>query len=114
MGEGAVAEATLQRHGEPEAQPPDLGGGQIRVGQQRRDRRQQPTDPVGFVAEQGRPAQVEDGGEGEVGGEGHVEGARLKAKENDGLWRLVDLSPFPSLLLPQFAFPTLPSPPLTG
>ena len=74
MGEGAVAETTLQRHGEEPEQPADFGGGQIHVRQQAGGGRQQPTDPVGLVAEQGRPAQVEDRGEGDVGAEGHDSG----------------------------------------
>ena len=71
MGQGAMAEPALQRHGEPPEQPADFGRGQIDIRPQRRDRRQQPAHPVGFVTEQSRAAQVEDGGKGDVGGEGH-------------------------------------------
>ena len=66
-----MAEATLQRHGEQPEQPADFGGRQIHVRQQTGGGGQQPTDPVGPVAEQGRAAQVEDGGKGDVGAEGH-------------------------------------------
>ena len=69
-----MAEATFQRHGEPPEQPSDFGGRQIHVRQQAGGGGQQPTDPVGPVAEQGRAAQVEDGGEGDVGAEGHWSG----------------------------------------
>jgi hypothetical protein len=50
-----MAEAPLQRHRQPEEQPPDFRGGQIHIRPQRRDRPQQPADPVRFVAEQRRP-----------------------------------------------------------
>ena len=58
MGDRAMAEAPLQGHGQPEEQPADFRGRQIRVRQQQRHRRQPPTGPVGFVAKQGRAAQV--------------------------------------------------------
>ena len=71
MGQGAVAEAPLQRHRDEPEQPADLGGRQVDVREQAGDGGQRPADGVGPVAEQGRPAQVEDGGEGDVGAEGH-------------------------------------------
>ena len=70
MGEGAVAEAPLQRHGDEPEQPADFGGRQVHVRQQTSGG-EQPADPLGSVVEPGRAAQVEDGGEGDVGAEGH-------------------------------------------
>ena len=48
----------------------DPGRRQVHVGQQAEPGGQQPANPVGFVAEQRRPAQVEEGGKGDVGAEG--------------------------------------------
>ena len=72
MGEGTVAEAPLQRHGEEPEQPANFRRGQVHVRQQAGDGRQRPTHPVRPVAEQGGPTQVEDGGEGEVSAEGQL------------------------------------------
>ncbi|MBS1223291.1 MAG: hypothetical protein H6R23_2911 [Proteobacteria bacterium] len=73
MGGRALTEAAFQRPGEEPEQPPDFRGGQIRVRQQAGDGRQCPTHPVGPVAEQGRAAQVEDGGKNDVGAEGYAD-----------------------------------------
>ena len=65
-----MAEPAFQRHGDKPEQPAHPGGWQVNVRQQTGDRRQHPTDPVGPVAEQGGPAQVEDGGKSNVRAEG--------------------------------------------
>ena len=72
MSQGAMAEAPLQRRRDEPEQPADFRGRQVNVRQATGKSRQQLTDPVGPVAEQGHPAQVEDGSEGDVGGEGHA------------------------------------------
>ena len=79
MGQGAVAEAPFQRHRQPPEQPADPGGGQVHVGQQAGAGGQRPADDIGPVAEQGRAAQVEDGGEGDVGAEGREIGPTVAA-----------------------------------
>ena len=70
MSQGAMAEAPLQRRRDEPEQPADFRGRQVNVRQATGKSRQQLTDPVGPVAEQGHPAQVEDGSEGDVGAQG--------------------------------------------
>ena len=60
-----MAEAPFQRHGDKPEQPADFGGRQIHVRQQLAAAASGQPIPVGPVAEPGRAAQVEDGGEGE-------------------------------------------------
>ena len=66
-----MAEAAFQRDRDEPEQPADPGGRQVDVRQQAGDGGQQPADPVRLVAKQRRAAQIQDGGKGQVGAEGH-------------------------------------------